>query len=82
MVPLFNVCLDKTAFSLHGRPDYINSTVTFFLAAKSYNDKYDLWEPVIEPMDGFVRYETCFLLIKGVLNLLKMTSIHCEPSCY
>ncbi|XP_042394059.1 uncharacterized protein LOC121984930 isoform X2 [Zingiber officinale] len=73
MVPLFNVCLDKTAFTLHGRPDYINSTVSFLLAAKSYNDKYDLWEPVIEPMDGFVRYQYD-MNAPGASTQLRMTS--------
>lgn len=55
MVPLFNISLSSIGFSLHGRPDYLNSTVSFSLAAKSYNDKHDAWEPLIEPMDGFLR---------------------------
>ncbi|XP_039123130.1 uncharacterized protein LOC120259563 isoform X5 [Dioscorea cayenensis subsp. rotundata] len=57
MVPLFNISLSSIGFSLHGRPDYLNSTVSFSLAAKSYNDKHDAWEPLIEPMDGFLRYQ-------------------------
>lgn len=57
LVPLFNIGLERIAFSLHGRQDYLNSNMSFFLSARSYNDKYDLWEPVIESVDGFVRYE-------------------------
>ncbi|XP_020672034.1 uncharacterized protein LOC110092030 [Dendrobium catenatum] len=57
MVPLFNVSLSGIGFNLHGRPDYMNSTVSFSLAARSYNDKYDAWEPLIEPMDAFLRYQ-------------------------
>nr|XP_009413254.1 PREDICTED: uncharacterized protein LOC103994598 isoform X1 [Musa acuminata subsp. malaccensis] len=73
MVPLFNVCLDKVAFSLHGRPDYLNSTMSFFLTARSYNDKYDVWEPFIEPMDGFIRYQYD-LNAPGAATQLRMTS--------
>ncbi|XWS38677.1 hypothetical protein CRYUN_Cryun19dG0151500 [Craigia yunnanensis] len=57
MVPLFNISLSGITFSLHGRPDYSNSTVSFSLAARSYNDKYETWEPIVEPMDGFLRYQ-------------------------
>lgn len=55
MVPLFNVSLSGIGFSLHGRTEYLNSTVSFSLAARSYNDKYEIWEPLVEPMDGFLR---------------------------
>ncbi|KAL5551261.1 hypothetical protein UlMin_001437, partial [Ulmus minor] len=57
MVPLFNVSLSGIGFSLHGRRDYLNSTVSFSLAARSYNDKYESWEPLVEPVDGFLRYQ-------------------------
>lgn len=55
MVPLFNISLSSIAFSLHGRSDYLNSTVSFSFAGRSYNDKYDAWEPLVEPTDGFLR---------------------------
>lgn len=55
MVPLFNISLSGIGFSLHGRTDYLNSTVSFSLAARSYNDKYESWEPLVEPVDGFLR---------------------------
>ncbi|XP_021892868.1 uncharacterized protein LOC110810874 isoform X2 [Carica papaya] len=55
MVPLFNLSLSKMSFSLHGRTDCMNSTISFSLAARSYNDKYDSWEPLVEPVDGFLR---------------------------
>ncbi|XP_073111690.1 uncharacterized protein [Elaeis guineensis] len=57
MVPLFNMSFENVAFSLHGRPDYLNSTMSFSVSARSFNDKYDSWEPLIEPMDGFLRYQ-------------------------
>ncbi|KAJ4957745.1 hypothetical protein NE237_024856 [Protea cynaroides] len=57
MVPLFNVSLSGIGFTLRGRSGYLNSTVNFSLAARSYNDKYDAWEPLVEPLDGFVRYQ-------------------------
>lgn len=55
MVPLFNVSLSGIGFCLHGRPDYSNSNVNFSLAIRSYNDKYEAWEPVVEAADGFLR---------------------------
>ncbi|XP_043697676.1 uncharacterized protein LOC122648528 isoform X2 [Telopea speciosissima] len=57
MVPLFNISLSGIGVTLHGRPDYLNCTVNCSLAARSYNDKYDSWEPLVEPLDGFVRYQ-------------------------
>ncbi|XP_068635813.1 uncharacterized protein [Aristolochia californica] len=56
MVPLFNVSLSGIGFSLHGGPDSLSSNINFSLAARSYNDKYDSWEPLVEPTDGFLRY--------------------------
>ncbi|OVA12725.1 Pleckstrin homology domain [Macleaya cordata] len=57
MVPLFNISLSGVGFSLHGRSENLNSTMSFSLAARSYNDKYDSWEPLVEPVDGFLRYQ-------------------------
>lgn len=55
MVPLLNICFSGIGFGLHGRTDYLSSTVNFSLAAQSYNDKYDSWEPLVEPVDGILR---------------------------
>jgi vacuolar protein sorting-associated protein 13A/C len=55
MVPLFNAHLTGIGFSLHGRADYLNSTASFSLVARSYNDKYESWEPLVEPVDGYLR---------------------------
>ncbi|PON47152.1 Vacuolar protein sorting-associated protein [Parasponia andersonii] len=55
MVPLFNVSLSGIGLSLHGRRDYLNSAVGFSFAARSYNYKYESWEPLVEPADGFLR---------------------------
>ncbi|KAK9094958.1 hypothetical protein Scep_026427 [Stephania cephalantha] len=57
MVPLFNISLDGIGFSLQGRTDCLNSTLNLSLAARSYNDKFESWEPLIEPVDGFLRYQ-------------------------
>ncbi|ONK73416.1 uncharacterized protein A4U43_C04F31270 [Asparagus officinalis] len=73
MVPLFNISLSSVAFSLHGRPDYWNSTVSFSLAGRSYNDKYDAWEPLVEPTDGFLRYQYD-LNAPGASTQVRMTS--------
>ncbi|KAF7828516.1 Vacuolar protein sorting-associated protein 13C [Senna tora] len=57
MVPLFNISLIGIAFGLHGRTEYLSCTVSFSLSARSYNDKYEAWEPLVEPLDGFLRYQ-------------------------
>ncbi|CAN8324888.1 unnamed protein product [Cochlearia groenlandica] len=57
MVPLVNVSLNNISFRLLGKNDYTNSTISFSLAARSYNEKYEEWEPLIEPADGFLRYQ-------------------------
>lgn len=56
MVPLFNVSLSGIGVNVHGRKDFLNSTVSFSLSARSYNDKYESWEPLVEPVDGLLRY--------------------------
>lgn len=55
IVPLCNISMSGIEFSLHGRSDTQNSSVSFSLAARSFNDKYDSWEPLIEPVDGLLR---------------------------
>ncbi|PHT58232.1 hypothetical protein CQW23_00595 [Capsicum baccatum] len=57
MVPLCNVSFSGITFNLHQRSDYLNSNMTFSLAARLYNDKYDSWEPLLEPVDGLLRYQ-------------------------
>ncbi|KAL1194607.1 hypothetical protein V5N11_031431 [Cardamine amara subsp. amara] len=57
MVPLVNISLNNISFGLLGKTEYTNSTINFSLAARSYNDKYEAWEPLIEPADGFLRYQ-------------------------
>ncbi|CAI9271735.1 unnamed protein product [Lactuca saligna] len=52
MKPLSNISLSNIGFSLHSRLDYLNATVCFSLAARSYNDKLEAWEPLVEPVDG------------------------------
>ncbi|XP_050223282.1 uncharacterized protein LOC126673249 [Mercurialis annua] len=73
MVPLFNLSLSGIGFNLHGRTDYLNSTVGFSLAARSYNDKYESWEPLVEPVDGFLRYQYD-LNAPGAASQLRLTS--------
>lgn len=73
MVPLFNVSLSGLGFSLHGRRDYLNSTVGFSLAARSYNDKYESWEPLVEPVDGFLRYQYD-IHAPGAASQIRLTS--------
>ena len=57
MAPLFNVALTGITFSLHGRTDNLNSTLNLSLMTRSYNEKDGSWEPLVEPMDGFIRYQ-------------------------
>ncbi|KAL9231233.1 hypothetical protein vseg_006486 [Gypsophila vaccaria] len=73
MVPLFNVSLSGIGFSLHGKPNYLNSNVNFSLAVSSYNDKYESWEPVVEAFDGFLRYQYD-LNSPGAASQLRLTS--------
>ncbi|XP_047340404.1 uncharacterized protein LOC124943990 [Impatiens glandulifera] len=56
MVPLFNISVSDIGFNLHGRTGGLTSFISFSLAARAYNDKYEVWEPLIEPVDGFLRY--------------------------
>jgi hypothetical protein len=68
MMPLFGVSLDNIGFSLHQSSDYLNATANFSLVARSFNDKSDSWEPLIEPTDGFLRYNSYWLYVKGIIS--------------
>ncbi|XP_078437793.1 pleckstrin homology (PH) domain-containing protein isoform X2 [Wolffia australiana] len=57
MVPLCNVFLSDVEFNLCQTIGVINSSSKFSLEARSYNDKIDSWEPLIEPVYGVVRYD-------------------------
>ncbi|CAA6669756.1 unnamed protein product [Spirodela intermedia] len=58
MVPLCNIGFSRIGFNLCGKPGFVNSTLSFALAARSYNDKIDSWEPLVEPIDGVVQYDS------------------------
>ncbi|KAJ4777649.1 Pleckstrin (PH) domain-containing protein isoform 2 [Rhynchospora pubera] len=73
MMPLFGVSLDNIGFSMRGRPDYLNATANFSLVARSFNDKSDSWEPLVEPTDGFLRYQYD-MNSPGTPTQLRMTS--------
>ncbi|GMH29787.1 hypothetical protein Nepgr_031630 [Nepenthes gracilis] len=73
MVPLFNISLSGIRFGLHGRPDNLNSNIKFSLVARSYNDKNEAWEPVVEPADGFLRYQN-YPNLPGSASQLRLTS--------
>ncbi|KAM7253783.1 hypothetical protein ACFE04_031465 [Oxalis oulophora] len=77
MVPLFNIALSGIVFSVRGRTDYLNSTVNFSLVARSYNDKYESWEPLVEPVDGVLRAARRYLYdlnAPGAASQLRFTS--------
>ncbi|KAL6642664.1 hypothetical protein ACP70R_020845 [Stipagrostis hirtigluma subsp. patula] len=57
MVPLFGVSFESVGLSYHGGTHHLNATVSLSFVARSFNDKYNSWEPFIEPMDGFLRYQ-------------------------
>ncbi|CAL0314336.1 unnamed protein product [Lupinus luteus] len=73
MVPLFNVSSSGITFSLHGRTGYLSCTASFSFAARSYNDKYEAWEPLVEPVDGFLRYQYDLNAL-GTTSQLRLTS--------
>ncbi|KAK9698879.1 hypothetical protein RND81_08G137700 [Saponaria officinalis] len=73
MVPLFNISLSGIGFSLHGKPNYLNSCVNFSLVVSSFNDKYESWEPVVEAVDGFLRYQYD-LNSPGAASQLRLTT--------
>ncbi|VFQ66400.1 unnamed protein product [Cuscuta campestris] len=73
MVPLCNVSLSEICFSFHGRSDNFNANVTFSLAGRSYNDKYDSWEPLIEQLDTLLRYRYD-VNAPGAASQLRLTS--------
>lgn len=55
MAPLLDFSLSAITLSLHGRVEAFSSAANFSMSAITYNGKYDVWEPLVEQCDGFVR---------------------------
>ncbi|XP_010540792.1 PREDICTED: uncharacterized protein LOC104814451 [Tarenaya hassleriana] len=73
MVPLVNLSLSDIGFGLLGKANNTKSTVNFSLAVRSYNDKFEAWEPLIEPTHGFLRYQFNPKSL-GAVSQLRLTS--------
>ncbi|KAG0557949.1 hypothetical protein KC19_11G167800 [Ceratodon purpureus] len=57
MAPLLDLSITGVQASLHGRMEAFSTVVNFSLTSTTYNSKFDVWEPLIETCDAFVRYE-------------------------
>ncbi|KAG0604101.1 hypothetical protein M758_10G145000 [Ceratodon purpureus] len=57
MTPLLDLSITGIQASMHGRMEAFSTGVNFALTATTFNSKFDVWEPLIEPCDAFVRYE-------------------------
>lgn len=73
MVPLCNLSLSSIGFSLHGSPDYLTSSISCSLSARSYNDKLEAWEPLVESVDGLLRYQYN-VNAPGAISQVRLTS--------
>jgi vacuolar protein sorting-associated protein 13A/C len=55
MTPLLDLSITGIQASLHGRMEAFSTAVNFALTATTFNSKFDVWEPLIETCDAFVR---------------------------
>jgi hypothetical protein len=61
MAPLLDFSITGIQASLHGRLEALSATVNCSLTATTYNSKFDVWEPLVEPCTAFIRL--------GLLNI-------------
>lgn len=57
MAPLLDVSITGVQASLHGRMEAFSTVLNFSLTTTTYNSKFDVWEPLVEPCVAIVRYE-------------------------
>jgi len=60
MTPLLDLSITGIQASLHGRMEAFSTVVNFSFTATTFNSKFDVWEPLIEPCDAFFRCVPAF----------------------
>lgn len=75
MAPLLDFSIAGIQASLHGRLEALSATVNCSLTATTYNSKFDVWEPLVEPCTAFIRLELLNIKLK---DLFKNYRLHCQ----
>ncbi|XP_035834787.1 uncharacterized protein LOC110887015 isoform X3 [Helianthus annuus] len=58
MTPFFDVSITNIKLATHGGIDSMNAVVISSIAASTFNTLLDSWEPLVEPFDGLLKFET------------------------
>lgn len=67
MAPLLDVSITGVQASLHGRMEAFSTVLNFSLTTTTYNSKFDVWEPLVEPCVAIVRCDFIFALTNSLL---------------
>ncbi|XP_024982723.1 uncharacterized protein LOC112519038 isoform X5 [Cynara cardunculus var. scolymus] len=58
MTPFFDVTITNIKLATHGGMDSMNAVLISSIAASTFNTQLDSWEPLVEPFDGILKFET------------------------
>ncbi|KAK9053434.1 hypothetical protein SSX86_030068 [Deinandra increscens subsp. villosa] len=58
MTPFFDVSITNIKLATHGGMGSMNAVVMSSIAASTFNTLLDSWEPMVEPFDGILKFET------------------------
>jgi vacuolar protein sorting-associated protein 13A/C len=58
MNPLADISISGTNLLAHGRLELMNAVMITSMAASTFNSQLDAWEPVVEPWEGLVKWES------------------------
>ncbi|KAK1425949.1 hypothetical protein QVD17_14616 [Tagetes erecta] len=58
MTPFFDVSITNFKLATHGGIDDMHALVISSIAASTFNTLLDSWEPLVEPFDGILKFET------------------------
>jgi hypothetical protein len=78
MAPLLDLSITSIQASLHGRMEAFSTVVNFSLTSTTYNSKFDVWEPLIETTDAFVRCVSSYLYFYLILIALSAVNSRCN----
>ncbi|KAD5802908.1 hypothetical protein E3N88_14268 [Mikania micrantha] len=58
MTPFFDVSITNIKLATHGGINSLNAVVMSVIAASTFNTLLDSWEPLVEPFDAILKFET------------------------
>ncbi|CAM6102066.1 unnamed protein product [Calypogeia fissa] len=71
MTPIVDVTVTNINLAAHGRAEAFSIVVITAIAASTFNVRLEAWEPLIEPFDGIIKFESYDISAEASLRIGK-----------